>query len=98
MLCRKDDLNEKRERVLNSYNNNGNNINDDPLTSSSSSSSKKRVRNDDDDSDLHPMELPAPPHENISIITEAIMCNWEGCGKTYRTKLALKAHCIFAHR
>src|ERR1043166_747316 len=81
---------------LNGYNNDEKNINGDP-SSSSSSISRKRFRKDNEDSDLHPMELPAPPHENISIITEAIMCNWEGCGKTYRTKLALKAHIVSSH-
>ncbi|RIA84586.1 hypothetical protein C1645_832043 [Glomus cerebriforme] len=92
MLCRKADLIEKGR--LNGYKYDEMNINDRP-------SSRKRVRkdydDDDENSDLHPMELPASPHENISIITKAMICNWEGCGKSFRTKLALKAHVVSSH-
>ena len=87
MLCRKASL--SKEGLLNGHN--------DEL---SSRSSKKRRRGDDSDdenSDLHPMEVPSPPHEKISIITEGLICNWEDCGKTFRTKLALKAHVVSTH-
>ncbi|GBB95659.1 hypothetical protein RclHR1_02590004 [Rhizophagus clarus] len=81
MLCRKADLGEKM------------NINGEP--------SRKRLRRDKDEelenSNLHPMEIPAPPHENISVITKALTCNWDGCEKTFRTKLALKAHIVSFH-
>lgn len=86
MLCRKADLG---EGVLNERMN----INDEP-----SFTSRKRLRRDkNEDSDLHPMELPAPPHENISVITKGITCSWDGCEKTFRTRLALKAHIVSSH-
>jgi hypothetical protein len=91
MLCRKADLG---EGVLNKKMN----INNEP---SSSYNSRKRLRRDKDEetenSDLHPMEMPAPPHENISVITKAITCSWDGCEKTFRTRLALKAHVVSFH-
>ncbi|POG66809.1 hypothetical protein GLOIN_2v1653790 [Rhizophagus irregularis DAOM 181602=DAOM 197198] len=90
MLCRKADLGE-------SVSNRKMNINDEP----SSFTSRKRPRRDKDEetenSDLHPMELPAPPHENISVITKGISCSWDGCEKTFRTRLALKAHIVSSH-
>ncbi|CAG8754106.1 10655_t:CDS:1, partial [Gigaspora rosea] len=34
---------------------------------------------------------------DISVITEAYVCQWNGCGKVFRTKLALKAHIPSEH-
>ncbi|CAG8588435.1 2574_t:CDS:2, partial [Acaulospora colombiana] len=37
------------------------------------------------------------PSSTISILTQAFVCEWEGCGKVFRTKLALKAHIPSEH-
>ncbi|RHZ54191.1 hypothetical protein Glove_429g49 [Diversispora epigaea] len=49
------------------------------------------------DMDIDPWEKPLSPNTNISIITQAYICEWEGCGKSFRTKLALKAHVPSEH-
>ncbi|CAI2168238.1 4416_t:CDS:2 [Funneliformis geosporum] len=84
MLCRKADIE----------------ISNDRKNFEGNRQSRKRVKKNDDDKvemELHPMEIPAPPHEKISIITNALMCDWEGCGKPFRTKLALRAHVVSSH-
>src|SRR5581483_8274467 len=74
------------------------NINDEPSSSLSTSRKRKRYKDKEiENSDLHSMEITTSPHENISIITKAMICNWESCGKTFRTRLALKAHVISEH-
>ncbi|CAG8498604.1 11159_t:CDS:2 [Funneliformis caledonium] len=85
MLCRKADMGISNDRK----NYEGN-----------KQSRKRAKKNDDDDkveTEIHPMEIPAPPHDKISIITNALMCDWEDCGKPFRTKLALRAHVISSH-
>lgn len=85
MLCRKADMGISNDRK----NYEGN-----------KQSRKRAKKNDGDDkveTEIHPMEIPAPPHDKISIITNALMCDWEDCGKPFRTKLALRAHVISSH-
>ncbi|CAG8529228.1 3506_t:CDS:1, partial [Scutellospora calospora] len=42
-------------------------------------------------------EKSEPKEYDISVITEAYVCQWNGCGKVFRTKLALKAHIPSEH-
>ncbi|CAG8616480.1 5183_t:CDS:2 [Cetraspora pellucida] len=47
--------------------------------------------------DVEPIEKPDSAEYDINVITEAYVCQWDGCKKAFRTKLALKAHIPSEH-
>ncbi|CAG8604290.1 9778_t:CDS:2 [Racocetra persica] len=52
---------------------------------------------DAENMDVEPLEKPDSEEYDINIITEAYVCQWNGCKKVFRTKLALKAHIPSEH-
>ncbi|CAG8660771.1 6559_t:CDS:2 [Dentiscutata erythropus] len=53
--------------------------------------------NNQEKMDIEPSERSDSTECDISVITEAYVCQWNGCGKVFRTKLALKAHIPSEH-
>ncbi|CAG8681041.1 2290_t:CDS:2 [Racocetra fulgida] len=52
---------------------------------------------DAENMNVEPLEKPDSEEYDINIITEAFVCQWNGCKKVFRTKLALKAHIPSEH-